>query len=57
MDNFGVKYVGQENFYHIVAALNGLYEITVNKEGSEFLGLTIKFDYQKTPSTSICQGM
>ena len=47
MEDFGVKYVGQQNFDHLVAALKDLYEITVDREGLKFLGLTIKFDYQK----------
>ena len=47
MDDFGVKYVGQENSDHLVAALKYLYEITIDREGSKFLSLTIKFDYQK----------
>ena len=46
MDNFGVKYVRQENSDHLVAALKDLYEITIDREGLKFLGLTIKFDYQ-----------
>ena len=47
VDDFGVKYVGKENFDHLVAALKDLYEITVDEKGSKFLGLTIKFNYQK----------
>ena len=47
MDDFGVKYVGKENFHHLIAALRDLYEVTVDKEGSKFLGLTITFNYDK----------
>ena len=45
VDDFGVKYVGQENFDHLINALNDLYTITVDHDGKNFLGLTLKWDY------------
>ena len=47
MDDSGVKYAGKENFHHLIASLRDLYEVTVDEEGSKFLGLTITFDYDK----------
>ena len=45
VDDFGVKYVGQENFDHLVNALRDLYTITVNPNWKHFLGLTLAWDY------------
>ena len=45
VDDFGVKYVGQENFDHLVNALKDLYTITVDPDGKSFLGLTLTWDY------------
>ena len=46
VDNFGVKYSREENFKHLLSALRILYEITVNYQGSKFLGLLIDWDYE-----------
>ena len=42
-----LKYVRHEHFQHIIDALRDLYEITVDENGKKFLGLTIKWDYNK----------
>ena len=46
VDDFGVKYVGEEDFEHLLSALRALYEITVDYHGSRFLGISINWDYQ-----------
>ena len=45
VDDFGVKYVGERNFQHLINALNDLYTITVDPDGKSFLGLSLKWDY------------
>ena len=44
VDDFGVKYVGIENFNHLKNALCNLYEITVNLSGSKYLGMSINWN-------------
>ena len=47
VDDFGVKYVGRENFDHLCDTLRDLYEITVDLSGSSYLGMTLDWDYKK----------
>ena len=46
VDDFGVKYVGNDHFEHLCDALRDLYEIRVDKTGSTYLGMTLKWDYK-----------
>lgn len=47
VDDFGVKYVGKENAYHLINTLtNADYKITEDWEGNLFCGLTLKWDYE-----------
>jgi hypothetical protein len=45
VDDFGVKYVGQENAEHLVAAIKDLYQATTDWKGTLYCGLTLKWDY------------
>ena len=45
VDDFWVKYVGQENFDHLLNALCNLYTITVGPKRKIFLWLTLTWDY------------
>jgi hypothetical protein len=45
VDDFGVKYVGQENAQHLLTTLQLLYTVTADWMGTKFLGLTIARDY------------
>ena len=45
VDDFGVKYIGRENFQHLCDALCDLYEITVDKSGLKYLGMTLDCNY------------
>ena len=55
VDDFGVKYVNDEDVEHLKAALTAtnpemgkpMFEITVDKEGKQFCGLHMDFDYEK----------
>jgi hypothetical protein len=47
VDDFGVKYTGEAAAKHLIAALQQMYTISINWEGSLYLGLTLKWDYVK----------
>ena len=42
VDNFGIKYVGQENLDHLLMALRKYYEVSVDEEGSLYCGITLE---------------
>ena len=46
VDDFGVKYVGLEHFHHLCDSLRDLYEITVDEQGTKYLGMKLDWDYQ-----------
>ena len=47
VDNFGIKYVGRKHFNHLVNALRPLYTMTVNNQGTKYLGLTLNWHYNE----------
>ena len=47
VDDFGVKYVGQEHADHLINALQQIYEISIDWTGSQYLGLTLKWNYNR----------
>jgi hypothetical protein len=46
VDDFGVKYVGQEHAQHLIDTLQLLYTITIDWTGAKYVGLTITWDYE-----------
>jgi len=46
VDDFGIKYEGKQHFDHLISAISDLYDVTVDKTGTKYLGLTIKWDYK-----------
>jgi hypothetical protein len=44
VDDFAIKYKGEEHLEHLLSALRELYTITVDREGSKFIGIKIVFD-------------
>ena len=44
VDDFGVKYATRQGAMHLISTLQLLYTITVNWEGSTYIGFTINFD-------------
>lgn len=46
VDDFGVKYNGLEHAEHLLETLRKFYIITVNWEGSKYIGLQLDWDYQ-----------
>ena len=47
VDDFGVKYVGKHHADHLIHALQQMYEISIDWEARLYLGLTMKWDYDK----------
>ena len=47
VDDFGVKYVGQEHPDHLLAALREFYVVEKNDSGDKYCGITLDWDYRK----------
>jgi hypothetical protein len=45
VDNFGVKYVGDENAQHLLDTGRQFYKCSCDWDGKKYCGLTIKWDY------------
>ncbi len=45
IDDFGVKYVGEEHAQHLLKTIQKYYQCSVKQEGEQYCGLTIKWDY------------
>ena len=48
VDDFGVKYVGEEHVHHLMGVLthNKQYEITADWKGNKYIGITLDWDYK-----------
>ena len=48
VDNFGVKYVGEEHVRHLMSVLmdKQLYEITADWKGKKYISITLDWDYE-----------
>jgi hypothetical protein len=54
VDDFGVKYTGTEHAQHLIDTLQALYTITIDWDGTRYLGLTLAWDYaQRTLDMSM----
>ena len=49
VDDFGVKYVGEEHVHHLMGVLtnNKQYEITTDWKGEKYIGITLDWDYER----------
>ena len=47
VDDFGVKYVGDEHAEHLLAALRENYTVSPNWNGKRYAGMTLDWDYVK----------
>jgi hypothetical protein len=47
VDDFGIKYVGQDHLNHLIKALKKFYEVSVDESGSLYCGISLKWDYDK----------
>jgi hypothetical protein len=45
VDNFGVKYIGEEHAQHLLQMVQKYYTCLFKKEGERYCGLAIKWDY------------
>ena len=45
VDDFGIKYFSELDAQHLIKALQAAYEITINKEGNDFCGLKLNWNY------------
>ncbi len=45
IDNFGVKYIGEEHAQHLIQVVQKYYTCSYKKEGERCCRLTIKWDY------------
>ena len=46
VDNFGVKYVGEEHANNLLSVLRKYYTVDKNAEGSKYCGITLDWDYK-----------
>ncbi len=47
VDNFGVKYEGEEHAQHLKNTLEEHYKLTCNWTGTQYIGITLDWDYKK----------
>jgi hypothetical protein len=45
VNNFGVKYIGEEHAQHLLQTVQKYYRCSFEPEGERYCGLTIKWDY------------
>ncbi len=46
LDDFGVKYMGEESAQHVLDMVRKNYKPSCNWKGEQYCGLTIKWDYK-----------
>ena len=47
VDDFGMKYVGEEHAKHLLRTLNKEYKTSSEWEGKRYIGLTLEWDYKR----------
>ena len=47
VDDFGVKYLGKDHALHLKAVLETEYKVTTYWEGKLYIGIALKWDYEK----------
>ena len=47
VDDFGVKYVGEEHAQHLKLVLEEHYKVTTDWTGTRYIGITLDWDYDK----------
>jgi hypothetical protein len=53
VDDFFVKYVGNDNANHIITTLKHKYTITIDRTATQYLGLSLLWTFGNTPSVTI----
>jgi hypothetical protein len=51
VDDFGVEYIKRADAEFLITELEKLYTLKVDWDPSEFLGMSLKFDYESSPRT------
>jgi hypothetical protein len=46
VDDFGIKYIKQADLDHLIQALEKHYQVTVDKDGKEFVKIDLDWDYE-----------
>lgn len=46
VDDFGIKYVGEENLEHLIGILRDHYTISIDRKGSRYIGIDFDWDYE-----------
>ena len=47
MDDFGVKYIGEEHAMHLKKTLEVDYAVTTEWNGARYIGITLDWDYKR----------
>ena len=47
VDDFGVKYVGEQHANHLIEVLKGFYDVSEDWKGEKYAGITMDWDYEK----------
>jgi hypothetical protein len=55
VDDFAVKYINEEDAEHLINAIKKYYTMTVDKEATKYIGLTIEWDYTTEKCTFTCR--
>ena len=45
VDDFGIKYVGEDNAQHLIDTIKAKYKCTVDRTGNLYCGITLDWDY------------
>ena len=54
VDDFGIKFKGDEHATNLKKTLEQWYDVTVDWTGSKYVGISLKWDYkQRTLETSV----
>ena len=55
VDNFGIKYVGNEHSLHLLNTIEQNYKITTDWEGAKFAGINLTWDYNVRHTNWTCR--
>ena len=47
VDDFGVKYIGKQHADHLIITIQDNYQVSTDREGKQYCGISIKWNYQK----------
>ncbi len=47
VDDFGIKYTGEEHAKHLLGTLEHHYKVTQDWAGTRYIGITLDWDYKK----------